>query len=77
VFVHILGGRLRATLGGKSKATGTYDIVHIARGASYRLQVESPFARNVFVCSTPYLENRIDNLTPEEAEQTRVNMKPN
>jgi hypothetical protein len=29
------------------------------------------------VCSTPWLEDKIDNLSPEEAEQARVNMKPN
>jgi hypothetical protein len=29
------------------------------------------------VCSTPWLENRIDGMTPEEAEQARLHMKPN
>ena len=29
------------------------------------------------ICSTPWLENRIDSMTPEEAEQARLHVKPN
>jgi hypothetical protein len=29
------------------------------------------------VCSTPWLENRIDSMSPEEAEQARLNMRAN
>jgi hypothetical protein len=46
------------------------------RGAAYQLQVKSPFARYALVCATPYLENRIDNMTPDEAKQARLHMKP-
>jgi len=77
MFIYVLSGTLRAEAKGKAQAMQGGDIVHIARGDEYRLQVESPFARYVLVCSTPWLENRIDNMTPEEAEQARVNMKPN
>jgi hypothetical protein len=63
------------TANGKSKAIGPGGIVHVERGDSYRLQVKSRFARYVLVCSTPYLEERIDNMTPEQAEQARVHMK--
>jgi len=77
MFVYILSGKLLATADGVSKTVGDGDIVHIARGAGYRLQVKSPFARYVLVCSTPYLENRIDGMTPDEAEQARLHMKPN
>ena len=65
-----------ACIGNERKAIGTGDIMHISRGERYRLQVTS-HARYTMVCSTPYLENRIDSMTPEEAEQARVNMKPN
>lgn len=77
MFVYILGGKLLANVGSESKAVAEGDIVHIARGANYRLQVKSPFARYVLVCSTPYLENRIDGMTPDEAAQARLHMKPN
>ena len=77
MFVYVLSGKLNATADGRSKQVGAADIVHIPRGSTYRLQTQSPFARYVLVCSTPYLENRIDNMTPQEAEQARVNMKPN
>ncbi|HET9404964.1 MAG TPA: cupin domain-containing protein [Burkholderiales bacterium] len=77
MFVYILSGKLLASVDGTSKTVGDGDIVHIARGAAYRLQVKSAFARYVLVCSTPYLENRIDGMTPDEAAQARLHMKPN
>jgi quercetin dioxygenase-like cupin family protein len=77
MFIYVLSGKLQAQAHGQSKTIGAADIVHIARGAAYRLQVQSPFARYVLVCSTPYLENRMDSMTPEEAEQARLNVKPN
>jgi quercetin dioxygenase-like cupin family protein len=76
-FVYVISGKLSAKSGGESRRVGDGDIVHAARGAALRLQVESPFARYVLVCSTPWLEQRIDSMTPEEAEQARVNLKPN
>jgi len=77
MFVYVLSGRVQAQAGGKSKLVGSGDIIYVPRGESYRFQVASSFARYAMVCSTPFLEARIDNMTPEEAEQARVNMKPN
>jgi len=77
MFVYVLSGELQADAGGQVKPLGAGDIVHIARGDAYRLQVKSLFARYVMVRSTPYLEARIDNMTPQEAEQARLNVKPN
>jgi len=34
-------------------------------------------SRYVLVCSTPYLEQRIDSMTPAEAERARLHMNPN
>ncbi|MBI2510254.1 MAG: cupin domain-containing protein [Betaproteobacteria bacterium] len=77
MFVYVLSGRLEAGAGGKSRGVGSGDIIHVERGGACRLQVKSPFARYVLVCSTPYLEQRIDNMSPAAAEQARVHMKPN
>lgn len=77
MFIYVLSGNVEAQADGERKAMCAGDIIHIPRDAPYRLQAASPFARYVMVCSTPYLERRIDNMTPEEAEQARVNMKPN
>lgn len=77
MFVYVLSGTLDASAAGRSKKIGAGDIVQVSRGDSYRLQVTSPFARYVLVCSTPYLENRIDSMSPEEAAQARVHMKAN
>ena len=77
MFVYILSGKLLASVAGRSKAVGADDIIEVSRGSPYRLQVQSPFARYVLVCSTPYLEQRIDNLTRDEAEQARLHVKPN
>lgn len=77
MFVYVLSGELEAQTEKHARTVGCGDIVHVPRGATYRLQVKSPFARYVLVCSTPYLEQRIDTMTPAEAEQARVNLKPN
>jgi len=77
IFIYILSGKLLASVAGRSRAVGADDIIEVSRGSPYRLQVQSPFARYVLVCSTPYLEQRIDNLTRDEAEQARLHMKPN
>ncbi|OGA46114.1 MAG: hypothetical protein A3G24_26680 [Betaproteobacteria bacterium RIFCSPLOWO2_12_FULL_62_13] len=77
MFVYVLSGKLRANSDGETKLAASGDIVHIPRGAGYRLQVAAPCVRYVLVCSTPYLEDRIDNMTPAEAEQARLHMTPN
>ncbi len=77
MFVYVLGGELDAQCDEASKRIGAGDIMYVPRGESYRLEVASAFARYVLVCSTLYLERRIDSMTVEEAEQARVNMKPN
>lgn len=78
MFLYVLSGKLQAQVDGESRLTGAGDIIYIPRGARYRLQVTSRDpARYALVCSTPYLENRLDGMTPEEREQARLNLKPN
>jgi quercetin dioxygenase-like cupin family protein len=77
MFFYVLDGQLQAQAGHQNKMVGAGDIVHVQRGETYRMQVKSPFARYTLVCSTPYLENRIDSMSPAEAEQARVNMTAN
>jgi len=77
MFIYVLNGKVQARSGNQSRVTGDGDIIHVARGSACRLQVQSPFARYVLVCSTPYLEKRIDGMSPDEAEQARLHMKPN
>ena len=76
MFVYVLSGKIDAQADGERKTIGAGDIVYVPRGERYRLQVRE-HARYAIVCSTPYLEDRIDNMTPEQAEQARINMKPN
>lgn len=77
MFVYVLGGTLSARVGTEHKTAAAGDIVHIPRGDTYHLQTQSAFARYTLVCSTPYLENIIDGMSATEAEQARLNMKPN
>lgn len=77
MFVYVLTGRLRAKSGDETRTVGEGDIVQVSRGSVFRLQVQSPFARYALVCSTPYLEQRIDGMSAQEAEQARLHMKPN
>jgi quercetin dioxygenase-like cupin family protein len=72
-FLYVLAGKLHCQAGGESKQVAAGDIVHAPRGAACRLRVQSEYARFVAVCSTRLLENKIDNMTPEEREQSRIN----
>ena len=76
VFVYVLSGSLDAQSGDEHKRIGPGDIVHVPRGSRYRLQVRE-HARYATVSSTTWLEDRLDNMSPEEAEQARIHMKPN
>jgi quercetin dioxygenase-like cupin family protein len=76
MFVYVLSGSIDAQSGDERKTVGTGDIVYVPRGTRVRLQVRK-HARYAVVCSTPWLEDRIDNMSPEEAAQARVNMQPN
>jgi glyoxylate utilization-related uncharacterized protein len=76
-FIYILNGDLDARCGTDSKTVGSGDIIYVPRGDTYQLTVKSPFARYAVVCSTSRLENRIDSMSPEEAEQARINLKAN
>ncbi|MFZ9530662.1 MAG: cupin domain-containing protein, partial [Burkholderiales bacterium] len=76
MFVYVLSGSIDAQSGSERKTVSTGDIVCVPKGERYRMQVRK-HARYAVVCSTPWLEDKIDNLSPEEAEQARVNMKPN
>ncbi len=77
MFIYVLNGELQAQSDGQTQLARDGDIIHVPRGAAYRLQVKSPFARYALVCATSYLEDRIDNMTPDEARQARLNMTPN
>jgi quercetin dioxygenase-like cupin family protein len=77
VFIYMIGGRMDATVDGESKAVAKGDVIQIPKGSRYRLRARQPFARFAMVSSTPYLEDRIDNMTPEQAEQARLHMKAN
>ena len=76
MFVYVLSGKIDAQANGERKTIGAGDIIYVPRGERCRLQVRS-HARYAVVCSTPYLEDRIDHMTPEQAEQARINMKAN
>ena len=76
-FIYVLSGKIQADAGGERKTVTSGDIVHVPRGQSYGLRAEDEYVRYALVRSTPYLENRIDTMSLEEAEQARVNVKPN
>ncbi|HEV7392663.1 MAG TPA: hypothetical protein VGO08_13540 [Burkholderiales bacterium] len=68
---------MQADAAGERKNVANGDIVYVPKGERYRLSVHSPFVRYSVVRSTAYLEHRIDSMTPEEAEQARLNVKAN
>ena len=76
-FIYVLHGEVTGVAKAKSKVMKTGDILQTERGDPYSIKVKSPFARFVTVRSTPSLEHMIDSMTPEQAEQARINMKAN
>lgn len=77
VFIYVIGGRMKAQVGGERKTVSGGDVIQIPRRTRYRLQAVEPYVRYAMVCSTPYLEQRIDNMTPAEREQSRIHNKAN
>ena len=76
-FLYVLSGAAYAEVGGEQKELGAGDIAYVPKGARQRIVVRPPYVRYALVRSTPYLEHRIDSMTPAQAEQARLNMKPN
>ena len=74
-FIYVLTGKLHCQVGSQSAPITAGDIAYAPRGTACRLRVQSEFARYVAVCSTPFLEKRIDNMTPEEQMQARIHLK--
>jgi quercetin dioxygenase-like cupin family protein len=75
MFTYVLMGKLHGQVDGEGKQITAGDIVYAPRGAACRLRVQSEFARYVTVCSTSFLENRIDNMSPAEQAQARIHLK--
>ncbi len=73
----MLAGRMQAQVNAEKKRVATGDIIHVPRGERYRLTVNAPYVRYALVCSTPYLEERIDLMTREQAGQARLNLTAN
>jgi len=76
-FIYMIGGRMHARVGGEAKTVRAGDVIEIPKGMRYRLKPAAPCVRYALVCSTPYLEQRIDGMTAEEREQARINNKAN
>ena len=77
IFIYVICGKMHARAGAESREVGAGDVVQIPRGTPYQLDTKSSFVRYAMVCSTPFLEAKIDNLSPEEREQSRVHNKAN
>jgi len=75
MLIYVLAGKLHCEVDGESAEITAGDVVHATRGAQCRLQVRSEVARYVTVSSTPFLENKIDTMSPAEREQARVSAK--
>ncbi len=77
IFIYVIHGRMNARAGAESRTVGAGDVIQIPRGAPYQLDTKSSFVRYAMVCSTPFLEAKIDNMAPEEREQSRIHGKAN
>jgi glyoxylate utilization-related uncharacterized protein len=75
MFLYVLTGEIDCRVDGERAQIAAGGVMHAPRGAECSLRVRSEFARYVTVCSTPFLEHRIDTMTPEEREQARISGK--
>jgi len=77
VFIYVIYGTMEAKVGSKRKNVKPGDVIHVPRGEVYKLDSKSSFVRYALVCSTPYLEAKIDGMSKEEREQARIHNKAN
>jgi len=76
-FVYLLQGSARIEVDGTGKHCGPGDIAHLARGSAWSIHTSATPTRYAVVESTPWLENRIDTMSPEEQARARVERKAN
>ena len=77
VFIYLIGGKMQARVGVESRDVVAGDVLQIPRGTPYQLTTRSSFVRYAMVCSTPWLEQKIDNMSAHEREQSRINNRAN
>lgn len=77
MFVYIISGEMDARVGSDRKAVKAGGVVQVPRGTVYQFETKSAFVRYAMVCSTPWLESKIDNMSDEEREQSRIHNKAN
>jgi len=77
IFIYVIRGTMHARCGPDSRDVSAGDVVQIPRGMPYQLDTKSSFVRYTMVCSTPFLEAKIDHMTPLEREQSRIHNKAN
>ena len=77
IFIYVIHGSMHARAGTEVRDVSAGDVVQIPRGTPYQLKTTSSFVRYAMVCSTPFLEARIDNMTAAEREQSRIHNRAN
>lgn len=77
IFVYVIRGRMHAHTGTDSRVVSAGDVVQIPRRTSYQFDTQTSFVRYAMVCSTPFLEAKIDNMSMQEREQSRIHNKAN
>jgi quercetin dioxygenase-like cupin family protein len=77
IFIYLIHGGMRARVGAESRDVSAADVIQIPRGTPYQLDTRSSFVRYAMVCSTPFLEAKIDNMSVEEREQSRLHNRAN
>ena len=77
IFVYLIGGTMRARVGGDTRNVTAGDVVQVPRGTPYQFDPQSSFVRYAMVCSTPWLEAKIDNMPLEQREQSRLHNSAN
>jgi len=77
VFVIVLRGTALVHLGDEQRTLGVGDVVHARRGERFAIAPGTGGARYAMVRSTPWLERRIDQMSADDREQSRLHNRAN
>ncbi|MCE2946621.1 MAG: cupin domain-containing protein [bacterium] len=77
IFAIVLRGRALVQLGDERRTLAAGDVVHARRGERFAMAPDAGGARYAMVRSTPWLERKMDQMSDDEREQSRLHNRAN
>lgn len=77
IFAIVLRGRALVQLGDERRTLAAGDVVHARLGERFAMAPDAGGARYAMVRSTPWLERKMDQMSDDEREQSRLHNRAN